>query len=272
MAEEEVGLAPENVAPTTPESETQSEGVEQSTQAEVDPKFAGKSIDDLKEMVRNQEKLLGKQANEVGEVRALRQEMDYLRDQLVQSMRQPERQPAQTQDKLPEFDLTNPDPYFESRMKRFEANLRQEFGQREQQRLRQEVAVKWDRGKNSFFTEQNRHLYDGIEKEVEAQVANYVRSNPNAIYNVDDPTTWRVAAQAVRLVRGEADRLVKKPAMRAQEVEKPGTRAQGGNELTLDDEMRLYARSRGWTEKEALENLKAGVDGVNSGLTYKRGI
>jgi len=272
MADEEVGSVPENAAPTAPENAPQVGEGGQTAQVQEDPKFAGKSIEDLKEMYRNQEKLLGKQANEVGEVRALRQEFDYLKEYLQNMQRPQERPPEQRTDKLPEFDITNPDAWLDARTKVIENKLRQEYAQREQQRIRGDIASRWEKGKSAFFTPANKHLYDGIERDIEQGISNLLRSNPQAIYDLDNPKFWVRAAKAVRITRDEDD-LIAPPrrGMLAPDVEKPSLKAHGGDDLVLDETDREVMRELGWTDKEALEAKRAAVEGINKGLTYRRG-
>jgi hypothetical protein len=55
------------------------------------------------------------------------------------------------------------------------------------------------------------------------------------------------------------------------EVEKPSLKAHGGDDLVLDETDREVMRDLGWDEKTALEAKRAAVEGINKGLTYRRG-
>lgn len=275
MADEvEVGSTTENAVQPAPEGEPQVSGNE--TTPEVDPKYQGKSATELVDIIRNQEKLLGKQANEVGEVRSLRQEMDYLKEMIRQASVPQERQPEVPVAKTPQFDITDPDGWFDAKLQAVMAKERQSQEQRDRVRTQQEAASRWTRGRASFYNDKNRPLYDGVEPTLDKFMANFVQQGVVKVHELDDPQTWVNAAKVLRVVRGEEEVLVKgKPGMRAMETETPAQRRQADDTIALTAEDRQMAKSLGigdWSDKEIVEALKAGVEGVRSGLTSPRGM
>jgi hypothetical protein len=76
----------------------------------VDPKYAGKTTDELIEMHRNAESRLGTQGQELGELRALRSEFDHLRGELAAREAQAPVQPMtqETVDWVEEAMIGNP--------------------------------------------------------------------------------------------------------------------------------------------------------------------
>jgi hypothetical protein len=271
----EVASTTENADQPAPETGAQVAEESKTEASAPDDKLAGKTESDLKEIIRNQEKLLGKQANEVGDVRAMRQELDYLKEMIRQASVQPERQQAAPVEPEPQYDpITNPDAWFKSKWDKEMGRVRQLQQQQEQARLQQEVASRFSRGKADFLSDRSQaHLYEGIEADLERAMIGFIRNGTVKVHDLDDKRTWATAASVLRLSRGEADRLVRKPGMSAPDVEKPAPRRQADDTISITDEDRMAVRELGlggMTDKEILEALKAGVQGIKTGLT-KRG-
>lgn len=272
----EVGLTPENAAPSAPETETQ-DGAQTPSISDDDPDLKGKSVDEIKKMWRDQKSLIGRFANEVGEVRELKGRLGYLED-AIRSAAQQERPPVEPAKDEPQFDpITNPDAWFKAKWDKEMSKVRQFEQQRENARIQQEVITRYNRGKSDFFSDKSQaYLYEGIEQELENAVRGFVRQGIVKPMDLDDKRTWATAAKVLRVSRDETDKLVQRRGMNAPDVETPGSRRQNESEITLDDDVRRQYKQFGealgvHNEKDALEAMKYGMAGYESGDIQPRG-
>jgi hypothetical protein len=273
MSEEDVGLtgSEESSVETEVEGGEQPQGGDVKQEA-VDPKFAGKSAADLVDIIRNQEKQIGKQANEVGQVRQLSQELAYLRDFVQSNLAQPrQEQQRPPQAATPDF-ITDPDGWLQANLKRATAEMDKRYGQVLAQRDAQEAMTNASIGKEAFFNGKNKDLYDGIETEVEANVSNGFRRGLISKAELINPKTWEAAAIAVHWQKGDLDKLYGRKGMPAPQVERPGRANERDEDLVeLTDEDRQEARENNWTEKQAREYKKIAVDSARRGTSQFSG-
>ncbi len=272
----EVGLTPDNAAPTAPEPETQ-DGAEKSSPFDSDPDLKGKSPEEVVRMYRDQKSFNGRLTNEVGEVRGLKDRLNYL-EEAIRSAATMERPPVEPVKDEPQFDpITNPDAWFKAKWDKEMAKVRQLEQQRENARIQQEVITRYNRGKSDFFSDRSQaHLYEGIEQELENAMKGFVRQGVVKPMDLDDKRTWITAAKIMRVSRDEVDRLVQRKGMNAPDVETPGSRRQNESEVTLDDDVRRQVKQWGEylgvnNEKDALEAMKYGMAGYESGDIQPRG-
>jgi hypothetical protein len=237
----------------------------------VNPRFEGKSSEELAKIVSEQEKLIGRQGNELGQVRQLQAEMEEMRRALYEAQR-PQPQPAPPE-AAPVFDYTNPDAYIEKRLGALQQKMYQEFGRYEQQRQAQEATIAFQGGKAEAMS-RNRDLFNGIERDVEAQLWNAAKNNQIHPSMLRDPATWENAAKVIRLTSGEYDIVPKKrvQGMTAPESVVPGkVKAAEDEDVYLDDEERVLAKQLGISDKEALEIMRSEKGKVSSGTNVPRG-
>jgi hypothetical protein len=266
--ETQVGTGTENTEQPVTETIPQESGTP--TIEDADPRFKGKSQAELVEHIRNQEKLIGKQSNDVGQIKELRQQLNSLGEYVQSLQRPPERQ--QQQQPEPQFDITDPNGWLKANMAREMNQLRQELAARDNQRYQTDAQTNWNRGKSSFFTDQNKYLYEGIETEVENVIRGSAVKGVISPQDLADPQTWQTAAQLLRLQRGEMDRLQKKAGMSAVNVEKPGnSKIQDEDDIVLDDNDRDFMRKNNISEKEAKERIRIALNAERTGKSTRRG-
>ncbi len=265
------GLAENAPVEDAPE---QSEGDQ--TAQPVDPKYAGKSPADIAKMVENVEKLVGRWGNERGsereKLRAMETQLGSIQEYLAQQAARPPVQPEQHRPEV-EPDITNLNGWLDQRLNQRMGQVQQAWEAQQRARDNQEAQSNAAIGRDLFFTERNKELYDGIENDVINLV---YRSYGNKIVSKADlinPKTFETAAQLLRLQRGEMDRLMPgKKGMGAIPMEKPGRVAQREEEsFDLTDDERLQAKMYGMTEKDAREAKKIAVEAARSGRTLYPG-
>jgi hypothetical protein len=118
-----------------------------------------------------------------------------------------------------------------------------------------------ERGLNEAVT-QNRELFDGIKDEVEARIAQQVRSGQIAPELLGMPLTWEAAATVVRLARGERDKIgtQRRTGMAAPTsgFQPTARKATDDDDVQLADEDREWMRTYGYDEKTLLDGLRRG--------------
>ncbi len=250
------------VTPETPTGTVVADAVQKApeTQPELPAKYAGKSAVELAAMLDEKESFIGKQANEIGQVRQLAGELNSVKEYLAQ-MSQIAPQPQREEPK-PEFDYTNPEAWFQ---KKFES----EWSKREQQRTTQERSRYVNEAKTSFQLGKeaaygrNPRLYEGIEPLVEQAVGQALTSGAITKEHLYSPQTWETAAAQIRYWRKEYDRLapqVTKP-MTAPTSEIPSKPRRDNDDLEVefDEADREFMKQEGLSEKDAVERVKLGM-------------
>lgn len=208
-------------------------------------------------------KLMGKWSNEVGEVRQGMQAIINRQQEIDQNLRrqEPTRAPGDDIDET-EF-LTHPKETIKKVLQaEFETRERASREQRMQVEA-QEALANYRQG-FAAARKENPDLYDGIDKEV---TQNLYQAYVNGIINKHDltnPDTYRQTAQAMRVFRGEYDKVVptkKSAPLTSTEVPKGRKDVDSDeDEFVLDDDAKEFAKQQGWTDKEAVENINLGVD------------
>lgn len=286
MSEEDVGLtgtpegnagesAPEG-ADQQPESQQVDGGAKGKSSVATDPRYAGKSPDELVAIINEQNRHIGRQGNALGEVASLKQSLAELRDYVVQAAQQREqyRQPQQPTPppQEPEFDLTNPAPYIANITNRIVEERERQRLAYEQQRTAQDAQANYYEGRDAAFT-RNPGLFEGIEGAVEQAVRNSYQNGILTPAMLRSQKTWEMAAKVLRIERGEDEKLAapRRQAVKAVDVEKPGRGAgTEDEEIVLDEYDREEMRRLGLTEKEAKENIRIALRARRDGLQLDR--
>jgi hypothetical protein len=256
MAEELVPNAEETSVPT--ETSEGQEAPKQDTSA-VDPRFAGKSAGELAAMLVEKESFIGKQATEIGRVRELAEQVNYLRGALesrpIQEAPTPPHVPAA------QFDFTNPEGYIEQKMNEKLGKFQQEYQRREAENYARSARINFDRGRQAAIKGEPE-LFNGIEQEVGAALAQQVKAGALAPELLGDPSTWTYAAALIRLMRGEREKIVpaKRQGMAAVDLgtaQKPRSAADD-DDVQLSEEDRRWAREQGYDEKTLADATRRG--------------
>jgi hypothetical protein len=249
----------ENETPDAPTTET-AEPEHQETTAK-DP-YEGKSADDLKTMLRESQKQIGKQSTEIGEVRKLREEMESLKQQFTVRPQfdagmtyNPPPPPPQEED----FDFGNVPQSVDRRIEKKLGMLTQQFQNAQAQRDATEAQAAFERTKKQVYKD-NPELFKGIEGTVEQQLFNAWKMRAADKTMLANPDIWESAAILVHKSRGTlADVFARPKTVKAPQMETPQSRrmADEGDDITWSREDRRFMEDNGLTEKEAAEALGA---------------
>ena len=232
---------------------------------QVPPKYAGKTPDELTAILTEQEKYIGRQGQELGQLRDAVERLWSERHGQTSQQRPPQGEPE------PEFDYEKPK---ESVQKIVQANLKKAWEHLDKMR-RSDVAQSTNRAflEGRELMKQNPHLYSGIEQDVATEVANTL--GPLAAQGQDvshllrDPKTWRLVAIAVRDARGELDKIQapgrKGMAPTDTELPTPTRQTQDDDGIIIEDSDRQDFKDiegRAGTDKEIREMVKLGLKTV----------
>jgi hypothetical protein len=264
------GQVSENPVPTG--TETPATGGETERLVDADPRLNGKSAAELADIIRNQDKQLGKFGNEIGKVRDLETQIASLTE-FVRQRETQVRQPEPQKQVLPTFDITDPDGslnrIFDTKLQQYHAYQQQQAAARELT----EAQANFAEGKEAFLSDPRyKHLYDGIEGEIEKSMVSAYRGKIFTKDQLRSPKSWVAAAKAIAIERDDTERLIRKQGMAANVVEKPGS-ARAGDEdegdvdaILSDPGVREEMRIRNLSEKQAREWVKASLDASRRGL------
>lgn len=242
--------------------------------AGADP-YAGKSDEELRAILRDKESFIGRQTTEIG---SLRDRVDYFERlddirrqqeeiQRTQGRQQPQPgQPGTTQ--APEVPAVNwdYDKPVESTTEIVRKEMhaeRMRMGQLAMQSNVNAAAQAFEEGRQAMRNSGDK-LYEGIEKDVEAEVYNHYLPWLQQGHDVSQwmrpgSEAWVRAAQNIRLGRGEYDRLkpdmpiTTHPVQAGQtEVPSPPARPEAPS-AELTSEEKQMAKQFGWTDEQAKE-------------------
>ena len=235
-------------------------------EAEKPDKVAGKSNEELVKMLKDQEKILGKWANEIGEVRRLKDELAGIRDSFRYAPPQgaqprQEEQPPGIDDT--EF-LTRPSDAVRKVVRTEIGQMEQARKAQEWQRYQQDSLNAYNAGRTAA-AKGNERLFEGIENDVAQTLFEGFRrgiADPNVLR---DPATHINIARTIRINRDEWDKVIP-PTRKAAPLtptETPGgARRQEmpeGEEIQMDEDARAWAKSEGIDEKTAMKRIQQGV-------------
>jgi hypothetical protein len=258
-------MALESALPTseTPSSNGTEQAQEQpsgGTQAtpDLDPRYAGKSPQELVEIIKEKEKFIGTQSNEaVGRVRQLEDRLNYIQQAIESRPVQQAEPPRQAR----QFDITEPERYINETVDEKLTRFGQFLAQRDAQREQRESISSFESGKRSAMKEDPR-LYEGIEGTVEQAIRLGLGQRVIDPITAANPETWKAVARHLRLERGEYDRVVpqnKKPMSATATAMPSATRAnQVDDDIELTDDDRIAVKQWGLTEKEYVESVRRG--------------
>ena len=243
----------------TPQEPTQSTPEVATDNQPEDARFSGKTPAELKAIIQEQDRMIGRQSNEsVAKVRSLEERLNYIQ-QAIES--RPVQQAPIEQRPQRQFDITEPERFInetvDEKLTRFGSFL----AQRESQREQKETVASIAKGRKDAIKD-NPRLYEGIESTVEQAIRMGLSQRIIDPQTAANPDTWEAVAQRLRLERGEYDRVVpqaKKP-MAATQTEAPNGRRVGtaDDDVELTDEDRMSAKQWGISEKEYVESVRKG--------------
>lgn len=198
------------VEPTAPDTEPKAED-----------KWTGKSPEELVSMLKNQESMISKQGNDIGELRneitrsREEQRLALEQDRRLREMQGVPQHPAQPPYQPPDerqFDYERP---VTSVNRLFDERIQSEFEKREatrrqyeQQMNSERIQSAYVRGRDRVFSKKDP-LYEGIEPQVENLVQQTFMGGKMPIEDLKEEETWETAAQIIRLKRKEFDKLTK---------------------------------------------------------------
>jgi len=241
--------------------------------AELPDNLKGKTPEELAQMVLEKESAYGRQSTEVGELRKqLREHQDqlnYMRG--VEEIRRHEELKRQRDSELKERpEERKPEWNYEDPMGTVETVVRSEIGKEKAEIAKARMMDNVSRAREAFadgqkIMESEKELFEGIEDETRKAVFEYYAPYLEAGHDVErymkDPKAWRVAAQHIRLNRGEVDRLAKHhekfdtPPPTDQEI--PGRPSGGsGPSIELDPEVKMIADQYGLSYEDAEEIIQ----------------
>lgn len=254
-------------------ADTPSEGQESDGQTSAenasDP-YKDKSPDELRSMLRDAQKQIGKQANEVGEVRRLKEEFEALRSELAQrqyqQFEQPRYVPAPPKEEEEEFDFTSVPKSVE---KIVERKLQQERQARQMEMARRDALdaqAAFEAGKKEAF-KQNPELYRGLEKDLEWQFFNGWKNGTVDKRTLADPSNWEALAVVMRHQKGDLANVMSRKTVTAPRMETPTSRRMA--EAEDDDTFQLTREDRDLMERSGLSE-KEYREAYGIGLAMKR--
>jgi hypothetical protein len=236
---------------------------------EKEDRFAGKTEADLRKIIEDKEKFIGRQADEIGQVRQLKEQMDYLRGALESRQQYspeqfvPERPTEPTRDQVPAFDFTKPEESVERLVESRLRKEREEQQKREEQRYFYQARVNFDQGMEAAIKE-NKKLFEGIERDVANSVAQMVKAKAVTPEMLSNPRTFVAAAVQHRFWRGELDKALpeKRQPMSPAQMDTPARTKQtiADDDITLSEQDRKMMRDLGMTEKDAVESIRKGLE------------
>ena len=263
MPEEEIGTTGSG----EPSVETDVQVGEQATPPE--PK-QGQPAPDIAEILQNQNKLIGKWSNEMGELRSMKSELDYLRNFVQSKMVAPQEPQRPVQPSTPDF-ITDPDGWLKGNLRNYTAEQDRRYAQVLAQRDAQEAMTNASMGREAFFGK-NKDTYGDIEEQVAKNVAAGYQSGFVSKAALLNPKTWEAAAISVLWDRGELAKHFSRQGMPAPNLEKPGRAIERDEDvIDLNDEDRQEMRENNWTEKQAREYKKVAVAAARSGSSQFAG-
>jgi len=224
------------------------------------PEYSGKSTADLAKILKDKQGFIEKQAEEIGELRRLREEVSYLKGAI--ESRQYERGMEVGQPEKPEefeFDFTRPKESVERLLDARLAQERKALENRERARNAWESQAAFERGKRTAY-EKDPALYRGIERDIETALFNAWKAGAATKETLENPKTWRTAAIYLRDDRGELDGVIGRRPVTPATTERPSAvKPRDEDEVAWDERDRREMARWGIGEKEALEGLKRGV-------------
>jgi len=268
--------------PTVTPSPSQDGGATQTDakgQPDADPRFAGKNADELKAIIKDQDSLIGRHGQRVGDLEREVQGLKELADQIRFSPGAGQQSQAREapQPPKPEFDWTNPEPYVRDRAAEV---ARQELAKYDKYRQQQDQVRYYEEAKGNYYDGQkkalggNPKLFEGIERDVADYMFTTFRAGAIDKDTLRNPDAWELIAKNIRLQRGEYDRIVpQKPhGMSPQPLDRPSSRpdSDADEDVVLDEEDREFMKKQGLTEKEAVEIIKGEVSAAKKGLRRER--
>lgn len=191
------------------------------TEPKIEDKWTGKSPEELVSMLKNQEAMISKQGNDIGDLRnEITRSRDEQRLALEQDQRQrqyaqpyyPPQQPSYQPPDEKRFDYEKP---VSSVYGLVNERLQAELDSREAIRQQYDQKMNWERaiasyakGRDKVFSRKDP-LYEGIEPAVENLVQQTFMGGKMPIEDLRDEETWETAAQIIRLKRKEYDKVSK---------------------------------------------------------------
>lgn len=250
----------------TPSAETPGAPVEPTTTQPTPPtpqKLEGKTPEELMAILQDRDKVIGRQGQELGQLREAVERLYAERSQ----PRDDRPQGGEPREPGFKFDYEDPvkslDEYFERKMSKERETTRKE----RMTDLGVRTTAAFIRGRETM--KQNPSLYDGIEETVGNLVTAFYKpqfeQGIDVSHHLSDPGVWETAAIALRVRRGELDKL--KPAARkgmtAEPADLPGHRpAQDDDGFIIEDSDRQEfedLKGKKGTDKEIRELLKLGL-------------
>jgi hypothetical protein len=257
MTEELAPNATDNPVPAEPVEGQTEEGQKQETP--IDPEFAGKSVGELAAMLKEAKSFSGRQSTEIGKIRELTDQVNYLRGMMesrpIQEAPTPPNVPAA------QFDFTNPEGYIEQKMNEKLGKFQQEYQRREAENYVRSARVNFDRGRTAAIKGEPE-LFNGIEQEVGMALAQQVKAGSLSPELLGDANTWTYAAALIRLMRGERDKIApsKRQGMSPVDlgVSQKSRSVADDDDVQLSEEDRRWAREQGYDEKTLVEATRRG--------------
>ena len=249
---------------------------------ELPEHLKGKSPDELAKMVLEKESQIGKQSTEIGDLRTetqkARDDLNYLRG--VEEIRR-----HQEQKRIAEEDAKTRTPQedkppwnYENPLESVEKVVKTEREKEKKEAFNTRIQENVNLARSAFAEGQKvmdveKELYEGIEEETRQAVFQYyvpyIQQGYDVSQQMRDPKAWKVAAQNIRLGRGEVDKLKaeSKPInpVSPTDQEVPGSPTGGDTPAgELDPEVKNIADQYGLKYEEAQEIIQeeANLKGV----------
>jgi len=244
------------------------------------PASEGLPVEDigaLKARLDDKDKFIGRQTNEIGD---LRSQLDYLRghvEALERTRQVPEEEEPTPEEPRPKFNWEDPEASVEQIVQiRLAASMQTAEQQRSQESAAMRAQIAYTNFNNSWAqaVKDDPRLYEGIEGIIQETVKNSYKGGILNEYNIT-PQTIRLAAQMVRLNKGEIDRLSpqRMPPVQPTVSETPTARPMRNQEevsVEIDDRMRQYGRDKGLSDKQIEDFVKKELDARMKGQNAAR--
>ena len=259
----------------TPDASQQGSGEPEQQPTTSAPQGTPENAETLKARLEEKEKFIGRQANEIGELRAAMGRLQSLVEgQQLERQREPEPEPAPDLG-TPHFgwDWDKPVESAEAIAERVaEKRLRQieaERAKREAERMAVDAKSSFFEGKEAAFKGPDKHLFEGIEDQVAQLVYESYRNGIINTHSLANPKTWQKAAQLYWLEKGDYSRLVPKPIQptKPTQTETPAGKPVGTEEFVfeIDEETRRWGHEQGLTDKQIEELYQKELRAVREG-------
>lgn len=234
----------------------------QAPQPTLPPKYAGKSAEDLARMLEDQEKHLGRQANELGELRQRSQQYEnwLAQAQMAQAQQQAQtahQAPEEAPDGLGKFDWENPEREVNRRV---EKKLKTEMESMRRSLMMETAAAQAPIAKNMAKNMYPDAFRDVTDEELDRAMFGGAAAGNVQPQNLTKPEAWRMLGW---ILQGEKRGYKMQPGgvnpVSPTSTESPVSakpQNYGEEPIAIDEQARAIIRGFGRDEADVLKSMR----------------